>query len=266
MRYRFFATCVALVTFWNSSLRADELNAGQEILHLLEECDDSLFPAQEKTSGAFVWFTGIPHVRFNKVAHLVCADEEVEKCVGQIIMKAPKGLPLSFWHHPLNQAKNLPEILQAKGFKLFLPFPGMLWHVQPIKIDSQLEVREAEDLDQFNDILAATLHYNDAVKEGFAKILSSPYVEHYMVYIDKKAVGTGTLWHKGKKGVIMNVMILPDYQKRGAGKAISEHLMQRAYQLGLKHVVLRSSPAAEKLYTNLGFKKAYEIEVYIRPN
>ena len=119
-------------------------------------------------------------------------------------------------------------------------------------------------MDVFHEILANTLHYSKTVKKEFQKILNKENIENYLVYVDGKPVGTASLWIKGKKGVLMNVMVLPEFQRRGAGRSISQHVMKRAHDLHLEKIMLRSSPAAEKLYIGLGFQKLFDIDIYTR--
>lgn len=237
-------------------------NAPKEVLSTLEESYDALFPAKEKSKEAFVWFTEVPHSRLNAVTHV--ATDNVEAKVEEIIEKAPSNIPLSFWIHPLNCAPNLAEELLQRGFTRFGRFPAMIWYVKKTDMQPEHVVKVAEDMDLFHEILAQTLHYQKNVKKGFQQILDKENVENFLVYVDETPVGTASLWITGKKAVLMNVMVLPEYQRRGAGRSISQHIMKRAHELGLEKVMLRSSPAAEKLYMNLGFEKVFDIDIYTR--
>jgi N-acetylglutamate synthase-like GNAT family acetyltransferase len=239
----------------------DIKNPSFEVLSSIEESYDELYPAAQKDTEAFVWFTKIPHSRFNVVTHI--AGKEIEAKIDEIIQKAPSDLPLSFWVHPLNSYQISNELMQ-RGFTLFGRFPAMIWQVKNIQPTIQHEVRAAKDMDEFHEILAKTLHYSNTVKKEFQKIMQKDNIENYLVYIDGKPVGTASLWIKGKKGVLMNVMVLPEYQRKGAGRSISQYIMKRASELQLEKVMLRSSPAAEKMYASLGFQKLFDIDIYTR--
>lgn len=77
-------------------------------------------------------------------------------------------------------------------------------------------------------------------------------------------MGTGTLFIQGDKGAVFHVATLPEYQKRGVGRAMMQFIMHQASNRGLKKLVLVSSHVAERLYLSLGFQKVDDVEIYIR--
>ncbi len=140
----------------------------------------------------------------------------------------------------------------------------MSWEVRSTDLP-KLEVREA-DLEIFHDILGSCLHYNEEVKQASLNLLRGKNGEHYLIYLDGKPVGTGTLFVDNGMGMVAHVATLPEYQKQGVGRAMMQYLMNRASEHGLKKLILYSSHVAEKLYRNLGFQKIGEAEIYIREN
>lgn len=271
----------------------------KQVIDLLEASFEALLPAQEKSAEAFVWFSKVPYPLFNSVMHLSYEGKVGEK-IDAILAKAPENTPLCFWLHPLNRCTGLAEALRERGFVSAGLCPAMEWKVGPVaapkllpdhervcqNLDSdfsgrqsrmgkdepknrkelcgqELEVKPA-DMKIFHEIMGRALQLDPAVKEGLEKFLKSDKIESFLVYFDGKPVGTGSLMILGKKGAIFNVAVLPEFQRKGAGTAISQAMMRRAYELRLEDLVLQSSPEAEKLYSNLGFKKVFEIELYIR--
>lgn len=220
------------------------------IIKEFESFYNAMLPAQVNDDGAFAWFSGIPHPLFNAVMHI---NEEVET----IISQAPPGIPLSFWVHRENKTANLAEALLQKGFQPAIRCPLMTWRVEPIS--SPPAVIVPADMEVFHRILGL----DGAVKEGFAKLLGNIEAENYLISLEGKPVGTGTLFPKGKNGGIFNVATLPEYQKRGCGKAMTRFLMHRAATLGLEKLLLLSTPLAEKLYSDLGFTPVLEIDMYL---
>jgi ribosomal protein S18 acetylase RimI-like enzyme len=83
-----------------------------------------------------------------------------------------------------------------------------------------------------------------------------------VVYQNEKPVGTGTLVSNDKIGGIYNIATLSEYQKKGCGNAMMRHLMNRAQELDLKVVVLLSSAAGFKLYSDLGFIADLDFDFY----
>lgn len=229
-----------------------------DALYEFENFYDSMHPAEVKNNEAFAWFSGIPHPLFNAVMHL-----HDDTKVDDLIAKAPAGIPIAFWVHSQNRAQALAATLTQKGFQSVIKCPLMSWTVKSIPLPSA-EIARA-DMDVFHQILATTLHMDEAVKEGFSRLLDNTEAENYLIYLNGTPVGTGTLLRKGINGGIFNVATLPDYQNRGCGRAMTQFLMMRAADLELQNLILLSSPQAEKLYSSLGFARCLEVEVYVCP-
>lgn len=234
-----------------------KLNTLQEFENFYE----TMMPAKEKSKESFAWFSGIPHPLFNTVMHLTIKHNLGDK-VEALISEAPKGIPLSFWVHSQNESSGLVEVLKEKGFQSIATCPLMTWNVKPMNLPKC--TIEIADLEIFHHILATTFQFDEAVKEGFAKLLENAEAENYLIYHEGQPVGTGTLIPNGKTGGIFNIATLPKYQKKGFGQSMMQFLMVRASTLGLEKLILLSSPLAEKLYSDLAFTKCFDIEIYAR--
>lgn len=63
--------------------------------------------------------------------------------------------------------------------------------------------------------------------------------------------------HKGGlAGHIEDVAVHPDHQKKGVGKSLVLHLLERARERGCYKVVLDCKPALDTFYERCGFKDA----------
>lgn len=260
---RFFSFFYLIFLFFTHPIQSEESMEKFKILQDFENFYNAMQPAQENTKEAFIWFSGIPDPIFNAVMHLSCNHNLIQK-VDAIIENAPPGLPIAFWVHPENHAEGLAKTLTQKGFQPLIVCPLMAWSVTPIAMPSA-DIRKADaDMTIFHDILATTFHLDQATKEGFVQLLGKIKAENYLLYLEDKPVGIGTLFPTEKVGGIFDIAVLPDYQKHKCGKAMMEFLMKRAHDLGLEKLILLSSPVAEKLYSDLGFEKCFDIEIYAR--
>lgn len=231
-----------------------------DILKHLESCYDAMLPAAEKSEQAFAWYSDIPHPLFNVVTRLSCKD--VATKVDALIGQAPAGNPVSFWVHPANRAEGLVEILKERGFASIITCPLMTWAVRS-GVAPEVDIRSAdENREGFNQITGVVSHFDENLKQKFGEILKNFDSENYLIFLEGKPIGTGILFAKGKVGGIFNLAVLPEHQKKGFGRAMMEFLMQRARELHLEQIVLLSSPIAEKLYLDLGFKKIFDIDIY----
>lgn len=230
-----------------------------EVLQELENFYDAMTPAQEKSNESFVWFSGLPHPLFNAVMHLTI-DKNLDDKVDQLIARVPNNAPVSFWAHSQNGSNNLKEAVKKRGFQPIGTCPLMTWTVKPIAVSNyQIEVA---NLEIFYDLIGIAFHFDEVIKKWLATVLEKVEAENYSLYHDGQPVGMGTLIPNGKVGGIFNIATLPEYQKRGFGRAMMQFLMNRAFILGLERVVLLSSPIAEKLYTSLEFTKCFDVEIY----
>lgn len=237
-----------------------------EILQHFEKCYESLKPAQENSAQAYVWFSGLSHFLFNAVMHISCEGNVAAK-VDSLIEKAPANTPISFWVHSQNRAEGLAEILKERGFKPVIKYPVMAWKVKPVA-KPQFEIVAARKKD-FHGIVASVFHLDELLKQQYAALIDNSKAENFLVYADTlpitKPVGTGTILQEGKIGGIFNIATIPQYQKKGYGRSMMQFLMNRAHQLGLEYLILMSSSLeGEKLYTDLGFQKAFDVEIYAR--
>jgi len=233
----------------------------REYLSQVEACYDALHPAQEKGTEAFSWRSDLANPFMNVIMHLIAKD--VEKKVDALLTQFPPQLPLSFWVHHLNRAPDLVKVLEAKGFQLAGKCPLMTWDVRAIELPAK-KVERVTNFETFCDISAHSFHFDDALKREFGKFMQRISSENYLVYLAGQAVGVGSLCVHQKVGLVFNVGTLPEHQKKGCASALMQFLMRRAKELGLEHLLLISSPAAEKMYNQLGFEKKLDIEIYAR--
>jgi GNAT superfamily N-acetyltransferase len=234
-----------------------------EVLQQLENCYDAMRPAQEKSDQACVWLSGIPHPFFNVVMHLSCLDPAQK--VDALLETVSHEHPLSFWVHPGNQVHGLKEVLQERRFTPVISCPLMAWLVQSVSTTScDICPVLSNNMDAFMEITARVLEMDGIVKEAYAKFIGQSSIEKYLLYVGGHPISTGILVLHGNMGVIFNIAVLPEYQKKGYGRAVMRFLMNRAISLGLHQLVLLSSPSAEKFYLDLGFEKIFDIDVYAK--
>lgn len=256
-----FKTLFLILMFFARPVSCEELKGNQEVIGLTESWLSSIGEPQEDTPEAFAWYSSIPHPRFNCILHFSYRDH-LEKHIDELIGKAPSNAPITFWLDPKSCAPGLREVLKNRNFIPAGSYPSMSWDVTPTP-SPKLEIRDA-DMEIFHEILGASLHYSEEVKQGSLRLLREKKGEHYIVHLDGKPVGTGTLFIQGDIGAVFHVATLPEYQKRGVGRAMMQFIMHQASNRGLKKLVLVSSHVAERLYLSLGFQKVDDVEIYIR--
>lgn len=201
----------------------------------------------------YVWFSGLNHPIYNSVIRF--SQENID----EILSKAPKGVPISFW-----VATSQPtESLRDRGFEKLASCPTMTWDVKPIELPEAKIERVHQD-GEFYRILLSVNELKEPLSGEVKKLLMRTPVEDYLIYNNDLPVGTATLFVDGKIGVIFNVAILAEYQKKGYGSAIMKFVMHRAHELGLQTLILNSSQVALNMYTRLGFEQKSDLHIYAR--
>lgn len=226
------------------------------MLTAIEHYFSSMMSPTVDSETEYVWFSGLNHPIYNSVIRCTHSDR-----VDSILKKAPKNVPISFWTPPQSDA--LVEILKERGFEKLVTCPEMHWAVKAIDLP-KAKIERVHQNDEFYRILLSVNGFDEPLSGEVKKLLMRTPVEDYLIYDEGRPVGTAALYVEGKIGVIFNVAVLPEVQKKGYGSAIMQYVMHRANELGLKSLFLHSSPVAVKMYKSLGFEQNSELQIYAR--
>lgn len=249
---------VLFFTFTFFQTQAEESMRDFNALTEFENFYEQMHPSKENDKEAFVWLTGVPNPLLNAVMHL--STEDVAEKVDALLQEYSQEVPLSFWVHPQNQAESYVEILKERGFKSIITCPLMVCQIQAM-IPMESDIR-SDDMSVFYDLASTVYEFDEEVKRGFQKLMENTNCENYVIYDEKKPVGTVSLCVNGEFGGVFNDATLPG--RREASVALMQFLMKRAEDLKLKSLIVLSSPEGEELYSSLGFKKVFDVELYSR--
>ncbi len=235
-----------------------------QLVHYIEAYFSSMMPPQVNKKELFVWFSGWNAPVFNAVTHFYY-QKDINAHINGILEKAPKNKPISFWVDQLQDADNLIKALETHGFKKAVTCPFMIWNVTEIeKPSANIKRVDKNTVNTFNSLIGSIFGLDAETQQDFGTFHNNSPAENYLVYTNDTAIGVGTLFVTGNVGLILNIGVLPEYQKQGFGSALSQFLMHRAHELNLKKVVLNANPIAIAMYQKLGFIKAYDLDIYTR--
>ena len=210
-----------------------------------------MVPPTVETESSFAWFSGLPTPFFNFVSRTT--PNEIE----MLLAKAPADTPLAFWVYD----ETITDELKKKNFQPLVHCPLMTRSVE--RIDPPLATIKNESGEDFYSTLGKVFEFTDAIAETFQKWMEALPAENFVLYEGDLPIGTVSLVPNNTVGGIFNLAVLPEYQKKGYGRTLMQHLMHRAHILNLKHFVLQSTPAALPLYNSLQFEEHLDIAVYI---
>jgi len=92
---------------------------------------------------------------------------------------------------------------------------------------------------------------------SFARAVSDPHHNFFVVESDGSLVGYAGMWVEGHRAHIAKVAVREGFRRRGVGSALVRHLLGQACRLGLSEAFLevrRGNLAAQDLYRSLGFR------------
>jgi len=192
--------------------------------------------------------------------------EHVEKCY------ADRGLPVAFQMTPLANPPELDAFLQSRGYALDAPTAvyatlatdisrsaprGVATTVSDVLTDAWFGVSGRRG--RFSDVAGV---YADLL----ARI--GPRARYALAQVDGTpcAVGLGVLG-AGRLG-IFSMLTLPEFRRRGAGRAILWALAACAVDAGAEEVYLqveKDNAAALELYRSASFRELYTYHYRVRP-
>lgn len=117
-------------------------------------------------------------------------------------------------------------------------------------------VQDSVMLDSWRDISAAgfasdiSVHYEAYLRHGFTEQAISL---HYLAYVQDQPVSSGTLLLAGGIAGIWDVSTPAAMRGRGYASALSQAMLQVAYQRGYQHAWVWSSQMGQSVYARVGF-------------
>ena len=207
-----------------------------------------------------------------------------EKKYDQVIKKQLKffeseKLPF-VWYVDDDTDESFKEALLSHGFEdpgIFRGVMGALGESIPeskIPENATIElVKDANGMEEFNELVANTFGFFGENKEKFAKamwnasIAPSEKAFHWVLKLDGKVVSALTTIIDGDVVSFWNGATLPDHRKKGYSTAIRRFALKDAYTTGCRYGVsyLMSDAMAYGICKKLGFKPSWNFRAYIAP-
>jgi ribosomal-protein-alanine N-acetyltransferase len=138
----------------------------------------------------------------------------------------------------------------------------MITMTQEIKFERMTEI----DLDEVINIekVAFSDPWN---KRAFKNDLASDFAYPIVARLEGRIAGYVSLYLAADEMMIGNIAVSPDYQQRGIGSKILEHVIEFAANHNISQIALEvreSNLAARKLYLKFGFKITGRRKLYYR--
>lgn len=115
---------------------------------------------------------------------------------------------------------------------------------------------EAADVEAASKIESEVFSMPWSAKD-FLEMVEADYAYYYVAEADGKIAGCCGIRNIAGEGEITNVVVAPDYRKKGIARKMMEYMLDRAKEIGIGDCTLEvrvSNQPAIRLYESLGFK------------
>ena len=91
-----------------------------------------------------------------------------------------------------------------------------------------------------------------------------PDAAYHVILVDQQPAGRIWVGADSKQIRLLDIALLPEFQNRGVGKGLLQHLIAHAKNEGkvLRHMVFVMNNNAERFYERLGFRQIEEFGAY----
>jgi GNAT superfamily N-acetyltransferase len=165
--------------------------------------------------------------------------------------------------------QQLTQPAQAAGFRHVGSMPLML-HDAPLPPGSDgtyrvTQVTDADALREANAVAARAFALpEDAAQRAFgAPLLAAPGVELFLARQSATPISSVQTTRFGSTVGIWTMATPPEHQRKGAGRALLEQVMQHHRDGGVTRYFLCATQAGYPLYDRLGFRTVSECAVWV---
>jgi len=226
--------------------------------------------------GVSIASAGVTFQMFNAafLADPVVSDAELaQRIMLPMIHFNARGLEWAYWvcddlMHSGTRRRSR-STFEKHGLRHSVDLPGMVAErllpaVHPLPRVDVRRVVEGPTRDAFCSIGSLCFH---VPLPWFLEVFNSDRVwdrfASYVGYVDGEPVSTTAVVEGGGALGVYNVATLPGFQRHGYGEAVMRHAVEdRQRELGLRRVLLQSTPAGYGLYERMGFRTVTRVSVY----
>jgi ribosomal protein S18 acetylase RimI-like enzyme len=231
--------------------------------------------------GDLVWIeASIPQLPYNAIIKVRLGDDAHDRLAPVVEHFREIGHQVMCPVMPMSTPANLSEILEAVGLSPVDPHTGMSLDLAtrelvppPLEADgiAYREVASDAHMAAYEELVGFYWELPDEAREFFHGISrwgghgpDAPGVR-WVAYLDGQPVGKAYGSLRGQRPDVVGIFgvsVRNEARGRGVASILTEHLLQRAKELGRRRAVLHSTPMAVNLYRRLGFVERCDIPTY----
>lgn len=198
------------------------------------------------------------------------ADSVVDRTIDRL---NEKGMMWGWFLSPVCEPSDLAQRLQARGLKSVVRLTGMaadFGEVVPTpETPEGIEIREAvseEDIRAYASIYPLLFDPEDrSFLPGVvaAELEVQSPTRRYIALRNGKPICAGSATSAGEVATLDTLCTLPEERNRGVGAVLALTALRNEQANGAKRATIWAGPGAEKLYTRLGFRSVFPIDIFM---
>lgn len=246
-------------------MNANHIHDQQTIYHNFMSAMTHLAQNVTAKLGCKIADSPIPHPIFNSIFYSELPTDDAELI--DLIIKEFSNKPRCWWITPFSKPAHLQESLRKKGFEVGSEYVGMIYDLSQFPVTNAPKnenvmiqsIQDIQSLEEWNRVLAIGFNFSPEIEQGlldlFKRLFTYCKLQHFAAYIDKKIVGTGSLFYSDQTCGLYNLAVLPEYREQGIAYSLKHHRLKIAKDLNYTHAVIQSSKEGLSLDKKIGFQE-----------
>jgi len=218
----------------------------------------------------------IRHTAFNRVMYACFEPDQADARIEEILAQyQQRGLPQVWMIGPSSQPSDLGERLQKHGLSYLGGYPGMVARLTPPMAASSwpdgfsiCQVSDEDRLKEWLSIVSIAYAHPAFVSQALFELYLSLITREespcrlYLGFLKGTAAAASLLLSGETVAGIFSVATLPQFRRRGLGRAITLATMQQAQAMGYTLAALASTQMGINVYRGLGFVECCRLDIY----
>lgn len=188
--------------------------------------------------------------------------------IQELIKKVGTNNKISWWHDSSMHDIQTLDVLKKQYVSQFGPIPIMQYDLtKNLPTQNKYIVDVWPDPKNIDDIMALVgvcfnLEEEDLKIYQRATEMHHVKFKHFLIRINSKIVGVGSLFFDDESVGSYNLAVLPEFRNQGIATAIHIARFHTAREMNYRTVSLQATPMAIDLDLSIGFKSICELNIF----
>lgn len=218
--------------------------------------------------------TGVQAALFN----LICLPEIGDISAITQINKPflEQNIPFGWWIEENKLTDEILNIFKPAQYKFLGDVPGMVLNLDSYEAPLEtklpnIEIKQIKDLDSFrkwSSVLAKSFDFDKDTEELYVETLpryikTGDFIAIGAYYNDELVATASIFIDDDRIAGFYNASTLEQYRNKGIATMLHHYRLKTVKNMGIKQVIVQTSPMATSLAKKVGFKQVTNYKIYI---